>query len=166
MLCRRVAAVEAHRCYTKGMISGRLAAAAVVLAAAGLAGAASGCARKPAQKAEAGQVAAAPPATPTTEEGCRACNGVFGPHGIDPAPRCVCRTKDAGKKCRGKDDCEGDCIGDLGDREVTEPGPPPRGFWIGRCGEMRTTFGCHVFLPAKSATPVRLDESPGQMCVD
>jgi hypothetical protein len=149
------------------MRSGRVAPAAVIMFVVGLAG--TGCARKSAQRAEAGQVAAAPPAsaaTPTTEEGCRACNGVFGPHGIDPAPRCVCRTRDAGKKCRGKDDCEGDCMGDLGDREVTEAGPPPRGFWIGRCAEMRTTFGCHVFLPAKPAAPVRLDEAPGQMCVD
>jgi hypothetical protein len=134
--------------------------------AAGLAGA--GCARKPAHNTEAGQVAApvVPATIPTTEEGCRACNGVFGPHGIDPAPRCVCRTKDAGKKCYGKSDCEGDCIGDLGDREVMAPGPPPRGFWVGRCAEMRTTFGCHVMLEAKPAAPVRLDEAPQQLCVD
>ena len=145
------------------MSSGRAAVAAVAFVA-GLAG--SGCAKKPVQKAEAGQVAAAPSPSPTTEDGCRACNGVFGPHGIDPAPRCVCRTKDAGKKCHGKADCEGDCIGDLGDREVTAPGPPPRGFWVGRCAEMRTTFGCHVLLESKPATPVPLDEKPQQMCVD
>jgi hypothetical protein len=127
--------------------------------------AAAGCARKPAQKAEAGQVAA-PLATPTTEEGCRSCNGVFGQHGIDPTPRCVCRTKDAGKRCRGKDDCEGDCIGDGNEREVTQPGPPPRGYWLGRCSELRATFGCHVFLPAKAAEPVRLDVAPEQLCAD
>ena len=127
--------------------------------------AAAGCTKKPAQKAEAGQVAA-PLATPTTEDGCRACNGVFGQHGIDPTPRCLCRTKDAGKKCRGKDDCEGECIADGGEREVTQPGPPPLGFWIGRCAEMRTTFGCHVFLPPKSAQPIRLEAPPDQLCVD
>jgi hypothetical protein len=153
------------------MTSGRIALVVLSIAiAAGLAGGA--CARKPAHNTEAGQVAAAPVASaapstiPTTEEGCRACNGVFGPHGIDPAPRCVCRTKDAGKKCHGKADCEGDCIGDLGDREVTVPGPPPRGFWVGRCAEMRTTFGCHVMLESKPAAPVRLDEAPQQLCVD
>jgi len=149
------------------MTKGRVAVAAAVVFAVGALD--SGCARKPAQKAEAGQVAAAPaaPSTPpATEDGCKTCNGVWGPQGINPEPRCVCRTKDAGKKCRGKDDCEGECVGDLGDREVTEPGPPPRGFWIGRCAEMRTTFGCHVFLPGKATTPVRLDEAPGQMCVD
>jgi hypothetical protein len=155
------------------MTSGRVAVVVALALAAGLAGAA--CARKPAHNTEAGQVAAAPvapappsttPVIPTTEEGCRACNGVFGPHGIDSTPRCVCRTKDAGKKCHAKADCEGDCIGDLGDREVTEPGPPPRGFWVGRCSEMRTTFGCHVLLESKPATPVPLDEKLQQMCVD
>ena len=145
-----------------------VAALAATLAAA-LAGA--GCARKPAQKAEAGQVAAPPAtattlATPTTPEGCRACNGDFGPHGIEPTPRCNCRTKDAGRFCRGKDDCEGECIDDAGLSEVKQPGPPPLGFWTGRCAEFRTTFGCHVFLPPKSAQPVRLDVPPEQMCVD
>jgi hypothetical protein len=125
-----------------------------------------GCAKKPASKAEAGQVAAAPAAPPTTEEGCRACNGVFGQHGIDPNPKCVCRTTDAGKKCRGKADCEGDCIGDLGDNDVTEAGPPPRGFWIGRCSEMRTTFGCHIRLESTPAAPVPLDDKPHQICAD
>jgi hypothetical protein len=146
------------------MTSGRVAVLGAVAFVAALSG--TGCAKKPAQKAEAGQVAAAPAAPPTTEEGCRACNGVFGPQGIDSTPRCVCRTKDAGKKCHAKADCEGDCIGDLGDREVTQPGPPPLGYWVGRCSEMRTTFGCHVLLESKPATPVPLDETPHKMCVD
>lgn len=145
------------------MTVGREVAALAVTLAAVLAGGA--CARKPAQKAEAGQVAAAP-ANPTTAEGCRACNGDFGPHGIDPTPKCICRTKDGGKTCRGKDDCEAECIGDGGEREVAQPGPPPRGFWVGRCAELRTSFGCHVFLPPKSGQPVRLDVAPEQMCVD
>ncbi|HEY7373740.1 MAG TPA: hypothetical protein VIF57_16380 [Polyangia bacterium] len=134
-----------------------------------------GCARKPAQKAEAGQVAAppataatpaAPAPTPTTAEGCKACNGVFGQHGIDPNPKCLCRTKDGGKTCRGKDDCEAECVADGGEREVTQPGPPQLGFRIGRCAEFRATFGCHVFLPPKSGQPVRLDDDPQQLCVD
>jgi hypothetical protein len=146
------------------MTSGRVAAIAAVVFVGALAG--FGCAKKPASKAEAGQVSAAPAAPPTTEEGCRACNGVFGQHGIDPTPRCVCRTTDAGKKCYAKADCEGQCIGDLGDKEVVEPGPAPRGFWVGRCSEMRATFGCHVFLESKPAAPVPLDDKPQQLCAD
>ena len=149
------------------MTTGRVAAVAAVVFVGGLAG--FGCAKKPASKAEDGQVAAAPATastTPTTEDGCRACNGVWGPHGISETPRCVCRTKDAGSKCRGKDDCEGDCIGDLGDKEVTEVGPPPRGFWIGRCSEMRTTFGCHVRLEATPGAPVSLVDELHQICAD
>jgi hypothetical protein len=120
------------------------------------------------QVGQVGPVAAPPPssASPTTEEGCRACNGDFGPHGIDPTPKCLCRTRDAGKKCRGKDDCEAECVADGDEREVTQSGPPPLGFRIGRCAEFRATFGCHVFLPPKTGQPVRLDVAPEQMCVD
>jgi hypothetical protein len=142
----------------------RVALVAVFISAAALA--ATGCARKPASNTEAGQVAAPPAARPTTEEGCRTCNGEWGPHGIDQTPRCVCRTSDAGKKCRGKDDCEGECIGDAREQEVTQKGPPPLGFRKGRCSDFMTTFGCHVFLPRKSAEPVRLDVEPEQLCVD
>jgi hypothetical protein len=105
---------------------------------------------------------------PRTVEACRACNGDFGPHGIDPNPSCNCRTHDAGKRCRGKNDCEGECIGDLGDREVTSPGPPAMGHRLGRCAEFRTSYGCHVFLPphGASSAAVALDQPPEQLCVD
>jgi hypothetical protein len=105
---------------------------------------------------------------PTTAEACRACNGDFGVHGLSPTPTCNCRTRDAGKRCRGKDDCESECVGDLIEREVTDPGPPPRGAFVGRCAEFTTTFGCHRFLPARgpSPAPVPLDDPPAQLCVD
>jgi hypothetical protein len=105
---------------------------------------------------------------PRTAEACRACNGEFGPHGLDQNPTCNCRTRDAGKRCRGKDDCEAECVGDVGEREVTSQGPPPMGHWVGRCAEFRTTFGCHVFLPPHGGSPaaVRLDQAPEQLCVD
>jgi hypothetical protein len=105
---------------------------------------------------------------PTTVAACRACNGDFGLHGLAPTPSCLCRTHDAGKRCRGKDDCEAECIGDGGEREVTDPGPPPRGAFVGRCAEFTTTFGCHRFLPARgpSPAPVPLDEPPAELCVD
>jgi hypothetical protein len=111
---------------------------------------------------------AARSATPATAEACRACNGDFGVHGLDPTPRCLCRTHDAGKRCRGKDECEADCIGDLGEQEVTDPGPPPRGAFVGRCAEFQTTFGCHRLLPdrGRAPAPVRLDEPPAELCVD
>src|SRR6185503_8750679 len=73
------------RCYRRAMTKGRVAVAAAVVFAVGALD--SGCARKPAQKAEAGQVAAAPaaPSTPpATEDGCKTCNGVWGPQGINP----------------------------------------------------------------------------------
>lgn len=136
-----------------------------------------GCVAKPAsrspeRKPEAAAAQTAPPAPdagePRTAEACRACNGDFGVHGLDPAPRCLCRMRDAGKRCRAKDDCEGECVGDGGEREVTDPGPPPRGFFLGRCSELRTAFGCHHFLGRRrdQPGPVRLDEPQPEMCVD
>jgi hypothetical protein len=136
-----------------------------------------GCAAKPAsrspeRKPEAAALPAAPPAAdagmPQIAEACRACNGDFGVHGLDPTPRCLCRMLDAGKLCRAKDDCEGECIGDGGERKVTDPGPPPRGFFLGRCSEFRTAFGCHHFLGRRrdQPGPVRLDEPPAELCVD
>ena len=109
--------------------------------------------------------APAPRAEATDEARCRACKGQFGPHGIDPTPRCICGTSDAGRRCRAKEDCEGDCVADAGEREVVDPGPPPRGHFLGRCSPLRTTFGCHHFLGPR-AGPVRLDVAPEQLCVD
>ncbi|HEY5089175.1 MAG TPA: hypothetical protein VIK30_04360 [Polyangia bacterium] len=105
---------------------------------------------------------------PKTSEGCRACNGDFGVHGLDPTPRCLCRTRDAGKRCRAKDDCDGECIGDAGEHEVTDRGPPRRGYLLGRCAEFRTSFGCHRFLGRRrdQSSPVNLDEPQPELCVD
>jgi hypothetical protein len=103
---------------------------------------------------------------PTTAEGCRACNGDFGIHGLSQTPACNCRTRDGGRRCRSKDDCQGECIADGDEHDVTDPGPPPRGYFIGRCAEFVTSFGCHRFLPAGAPGPVRLDAPPTQLCVD
>jgi hypothetical protein len=127
-----------------------------------------GCHRSPAPAARSVGEAGITEGTPTTADNCRACDGDFGPHGLDPAPRCNCRTHDAGKRCRGKEDCEAECVSDGGEREITDPGPPPRGFWVGRCAELRTTYGCHVFLPRREpgAAPAALEPPPTKLCVD
>jgi hypothetical protein len=150
---------------------------AVVAAGALAAMSAAGCHRGTGTRApnEAGGSGGAPHRAanagalpPDTAEGCRACNGDFGVHGLAPTPFCNCRTHDAGKRCRGKDDCESECVGDDGEREVVDPGPPPRGHRLGRCAEFRTMFGCHAFLPPHGAAPalVRLDQEPEEICVD
>jgi hypothetical protein len=125
-------------------------------------------AKAPAPATAHGGAAPAPTRAPApkTEEGCRACSGKWGIHGIEQTPTCLCRTHDVGRRCRGKDECEGDCLGDAGEREVTQPGPPPLGFWVGRCSEFHATFGCHVFLQARAGEPVRLDVPAEQLCAD
>jgi hypothetical protein len=89
-------------------------------------------------------------------------------HGLGGTPRCLCRTHDAGKRCRAKDDCDGECLADAGEREVTDPGPPARGYFLGRCSEFRTTFGCHRYLSGRrdQSGPVALDQPPSEICAD
>jgi len=143
-----------------------------------------GCAPRPAvgERSSAQSSSPAPPpvvpappppaargdAVPRTAEGCRACRGDFGVHGLGGTPRCLCRTHDAGKRCRAKDDCDGACLADAGEREVTDPGPPARGYFLGKCSEFRTTFGCHRYLSRRREQPgpVALDAPPSEICAD
>lgn len=139
---------------------------AVLVAAALTAVLADGCCRagKP--------VAVLPPAAaarPTTAEGCRACNGLWGPHGIAVEPSCNCRTHDGGKACRDGAACEGVCVAaEVPEREVVTAGPPPRGYFVGRCSDLVTVFGCGRFIDrgASARGPVALDDPPAAMCVD
>ena len=113
--------------------------------------------------------AAAPPA-PRTPEDCRACRGDWGVHGLAGVASCNCRTTDGGKRCTDGADCQGMCIAsqDQPERDVTEAGPPPRGFFVGRCSELMTVFGCNRLIPrgARAHGPVPLSEEPMMMCVD
>lgn len=111
-----------------------------------------------------------PPAAarPTTKQSCDSCKGVWTKHGLSDVETCVCRTKDAAKVCRDGDDCEGDCLADENGFEVTEPGPPAKGFWKGHCSEFDTTFGCHrtIARGARSRGPQVEDDAAATICVD
>jgi hypothetical protein len=51
---------------------------------------------------------------------------------------------------------------------VTNPGPPPRGYFVGKCSRFRTSFGCHrpISRGALAAGPIALDQPPAQLCAD
>lgn len=104
---------------------------------------------------------------PRNEEECRACQGEWGRHGLANVESCICRTRDAGSPCRGGDECEGDCIAS-GEVQVTNPDPPRRGYFLGKCAERSPTFGCFARLPEGAAKkgPVSLEEEPPVICVD
>jgi hypothetical protein len=106
-----------------------------------------------------------------TEGECRACNGEWGVHGLLDKPSCLCRTHDVGKVCKDGGDCEGECVVDDMKPEVavTDPGPPARGYFLGRCSAFDHFFGCRARLPAgaKAHGPVRLDQELAEhVCVD
>jgi hypothetical protein len=114
-------------------------------------------------------VAKAPLAPPRTPAECKACNGVWGVHGISQEESCNCRTHDGGKRCLDGADCEGMCVAaDAPERDVIEAGTPPRGFFVGRCSELMTVFGCNRFIDrgASARGPTPLAEPPAQLCVD
>jgi hypothetical protein len=115
--------------------------------------------------------AAARPASerPATEDACRSCNGLWGVHGLSQTPSCNCRTTDGGKRCRDGAECQGLCIaGDEPERETVEAGPPARGYFVGKCSETVTVFGCMRLIDrgALSHGPVPLAEPPAQLCID
>lgn len=111
-------------------------------------------------------LAAAPSESADSQAACTArCNGEFAPHGMLGKPSCLCRTRDVGRDCRGAD-CEGQCVLDPVRSEVSEPGPPARGYFIGRCSEFVKFFGCARLLTTKPAAPVDLSQVPPQICID
>lgn len=112
--------------------------------------------------------AAGPQARPQTEADCRGCKGIWGPQGINQTTMCVCRTSDAGKECRDGLDCQGECVAVDGRTEITDPGPPARGYFLGACSEFDLMFGCRKLLPdgTRARGPATLDEAPAELCLD
>jgi hypothetical protein len=158
----------------KAVISPRILL--VVVSAAGLL--ASACCKNTPPPAQPAAVATAAkslpageaPARPTTKASCDACKGVWARHGLAEAESCVCRTKDAGKVCRDGGECEGQCLVDESDGafEVTEKGPPQKGYWKGKCSEFDTTFGCHKTIRhgARKKPPETPEDAADTICID
>jgi hypothetical protein len=107
-------------------------------------------------------------ARPQTELDCKSCNGAWRVHGLAQTPSCNCRTSDAGKRCRDGIECEAQCVAaDSPEQTVIYPGTPPRGFWLGRCSEFETVFGCYrPIADGAGGEPVGLTEPPPMLCVD
>ena len=110
---------------------------------------------------------AGPPRVPQNEQECRACKGEWGVHGLAQTTSCLCRTHDAGKSCKDGLECEGECEVVDGKMEVTDPGPPKRGYFVGRCTEFDHVFGCRkLLMDGAAAKPANLEEALAETCVD
>lgn len=121
----------------------------------------------PASAASAG--APQPPPAPATAEACKACHGLWAKHGIAQSESCNCRTTDAGKRCKDGAECQGVCVAaDEPEREVVDPGPPPRGYFVGKCSETVAVFGCFKPIDKGAAAqgPLPLVEPPPSLCAD
>ena len=133
------------------------------------------CAHKPAPATATRAAAAGTTAAngePATEEGCSACGGEWAAHGLVGAQQgtmsCLCPTVDGGKRCRDGVECQGECLTDGVDHEVTAAGPPALGFFVGKCSRFRTTYGCHRVIAsgALQSGPVPVDQPPTEICAD
>jgi hypothetical protein len=119
--------------------------------------------------AVAATVGAPPRTAPATADACKACNGIWATHGLGQSESCNCRTTDAGKRCKDGADCQGLCLAaEQPEREVVEAGPPPRGYFVGKCSDTVAIYGC--FKPidkgASKNGPVPLTEPPQSLCAD
>jgi len=113
--------------------------------------------------------AAVKPPRPTTKAGCDACKGLWAVHGIAETESCICKTKDASKACRDGSECEGTClVAEDAKFEVVVPGPPPRGFYTGKCSDYDATFGCHRSIAngTRAKGPAVAEEAVQHLCVD
>jgi len=105
----------------------------------------------------------------TEEEECRACNGIWGKHGLRQIPFCNCGTKDADKRCRDGLECEGQCVADdEPEREIVQAGPPPLGYFVGKCSAVAKVFGCRRIIQrgAAASPPHDLSKPLQKMCSD
>jgi len=118
--------------------------------------------------ASSGRAARVKRPRPQTKDACAACRGLWAVHGISEVESCICGTSDGGRSCRDGAECEGQCIADDGKFEIVERGPPPRGFYVGRCSEYDTTFGCYRIIPhgARGRGPLPSDDAAEHICVD
>jgi len=79
---------------------------------------------------------------PTDRAGCEARGGRWGPAGLLPAPVCNLPTKDGGKPCRDRADCESDCIAEL--TEAEKKALPVE--TTGKCAAWRRNPGCRAHV--------------------
>jgi hypothetical protein len=105
---------------------------------------------------------------PRTKEACDACQGRWGVHGLADVAVCICKTRDSGRSCRDGADCEGQCLAETGGFVVVEKGPPPKGYFRGKCSEFDTTFGCHPTIPegASKKGPQLAEDAAEEICID
>jgi hypothetical protein len=90
-------------------------------------------------------------------------------HGIAETESCICKTKDGGRACRDGADCEGQClVAEDAKFVVMSPGPPPRGYYVGRCSEFDTTFGCNRMIPhgVRAQGPLPSSDAVTNLCMD
>lgn len=81
---------------------------------------------------------------------CDACGGTFGRFGLLSQLRCNCPTRDAGRACRRRSECEGACLFERYER-VAQPDGSELAHPIGRCDDVQLRSGCHAQIDDDAA---------------
>lgn len=81
---------------------------------------------------------------------CETSGGNWSTGGFDLSGRCFIRTKDAGKACTDKSDCEGGCLAPNGSKEGDNV--------IGQCSKSNWVIGCNATVEKGRVTPT--------LCID
>jgi hypothetical protein len=115
-----------------------------------------------------GALAGGPAKDPQTEAECNACNGKWAAHGMEDMKTCLCPAADVGKRCRDGKDCIGECVAVDGQTEVVDKGPPPKGYFVGKCSQYHKLYGCFKMLLDGTVAqgPQPLDQPAQEICID
>jgi hypothetical protein len=80
-------------------------------------------------------------ATPAERAACDAVGGEISRQGLLGLQQCVQAYPDAGKACRGDEDCEGTCRADPGNQRAN-----PGELATGTCQAVDVPFGCYAMI--------------------
>ena len=86
-----------------------------------------------------------------TEHACTDAGGVWAARGLLRTYGCTLPSRDAGKPCKGKADCENGC-------DYDGPYPVPEGEVEGKCRATNNPFGCRTLVEGGKVV--------GRECVD
>lgn len=101
------------------------------------------------------------PARERAQRECRACRGDWGRHGMLGYEGCICRTRDAGRRCTDGADCQGICLRTGAESVVTHRCPRHDCIEtydiraVGRCSEFVAQFGCYSYIPVGARARAR-----------
>lgn len=83
---------------------------------------------------------------PKDKENCEKIGGVWKKMGPRPMEECNIPTKDAGKVCSGSNQCEGVCLADLSNEDISKGMKGKLFKTQGKCSNFIKVMGCKAYV--------------------